>query len=224
MDSKIILLAFLGVLLFIDGIYCVPVSNDEVNERLKRQSEDEDADDSDTEADEKADNDDLAERITTITDTGSKLIEDLLATLESSARIIRDIIEAKRKIAEPLLEGTAKALETLSESKAIERTLETVQTVATAGLQASTGISTALSRAGASTNGARLVQGITSVSEIGGRVLRLAICTLICPIQSGDERKSCQKDNCGKIDRSDNLDYYDGDYEESDYEETSDDV
>jgi len=210
MDSKSILLAFFGILLFIDSIYCVPVSNERVQNRLKRQSEDEETSDSDSDTD----NDDLAERITTITDTGSKLIEDLLATLESSAKIIRDIIEAKRKIAEPLLEGTAKALETLSESKAIERTLETVQTVATAGLQASAGITTALSRAGSSTSGARLLQGITSASEIGGRVIRLAICTLICPIQSGDERKTCQKENCGKIDRSDNLDYYDGDYEE----------
>jgi len=210
MDSKSILLAFFGILLFIDSIYCVPVSNERVQNRLKRQSEDEETSDSDSDTN----NDDLAERITTITDTGSKLIEDLLATLESSAKIIRDIIEAKRKIAEPLLEGTAKALETLSESKAIERTLETVQTVATAGLQASAGITTALSRAGSSTSGARLLQGITSASEIGGRVIRLAICTLICPIQSGDERKTCQKENCGKIDRSDNLDYYDGDYEE----------
>ena len=222
MDSKDLFIIFLGIVLFIDGIYCVPVSNEDVKQRLKRQSEDEAEDKSDSDTD--ADNDDLAERITTITDTGSKLIEDLLATLESSARIIRDIIEAKRKIAEPLLEGTAKALETLSESKAIERTLETVQTVATAGLQASTGITTALSRAGASTNGARLVQGITSVSEIGGRVIRLAICTLICPIQSGDERKTCQKDNCGKIDRSDNLDYYDGDFEEDFEYSDSDDV
>ena len=220
MDSKDLFIIFIGILLFIDGIYSVPVTNEDVKQRLKRQSEDEAEDKNDSDTDD--DNADLAERITTITDTGSKLIEDLLATLESSARIIRDIIEAKRKIAEPLLEGTAKALETLSESKAIERTLETVQTVATAGLQASTGITTALSRAGASTNGARLVQGITSVSEIGGRVIRLAICTLICPIQSGDERKTCQKDNCGKIDRSDNLDYYDGDFEE-DFE-SSDDV
>jgi len=220
MDSKDLFIVFIGILLFIDGIYSVPVSNEDVKQRLKRQSEDEAEDKSDSDTD--ADSDDLAERITTITDTGSKLIEDLLATLESSARIIRDIIEAKRKIAEPLLEGTAKALETLSESKAIERTLETVQTVATAGLQASTGITTALAKAGESTNGARLVQGITSVSEIGGRVIRLAICTLICPIQSGDERKTCQKDNCGKIDRSDNLDYYDGDFEE-DFE-SSDDV
>ena len=220
MDSKNLFITFLGILLFIDSIYCVPVSNEDVKLRLKRQSEDEDEDTADSDTDDD-DNDDLAERITTITDTGSKLIEDLLATLESSARIIRDIIEAKRKIAEPLLEGTAKALETLSESKAIERTLETVQTVATAGLQASTGITTALAKAGESTSGARLIQGITSVSEIGGRVIRLAICTLICPIQNGEERKTCQKENCGKIDRSDGLDYYDGDYEEI---ESSDDV
>ena len=189
---------------------CFPVSKEEVKLRFTRQSENTDS----TESDDDDDAIDLADRISSITDSSSNLIEDLLATLASSAKIIRDILEAKRKIAEPILEGTAKALETLSESKAIERTLETVQTVATAGLQASTGITTALSRAGSSAS-PRLLQTITGVSEISGRVVRLAICTLICPIQSGDERRTCQKENCGKVDKSDNLDYYDGDFEES---------
>lgn len=223
MDTKRSPFVFvLVVLLLLDGIFSVPVVKESVSRRLKRQS-----DDTGTEDDSENDNsdDDLAERVSSIADSSSKLIQDLLATLENSAKIIRDILEAKRKIAEPLLEGTARALETLSESKAIERTLETVQTVAQAGLQATNGISTAItagSRAlGDSSATPALVQGITSVSEIGGRVIRLAICTLICPLQEGDERNTCRKDNCGKIDKSDNLDYYDGDYAEAN---DSDDV
>jgi len=223
MDTKSsIFLVFLATLLLLDSIYSVPIVKERVNHRLKRQSGNTDSED-DSEND--SSKDELGDRISSITDTSSKLIQDLLSTLESSAKIIRDILEAKRKIAEPLLEGTARALETLSESKAIERTLETVQTVAKAGLEASNGISTAItagSRAlGSSSATPALVQGITSVSEIGSRVVRLAICTLICPLQDGDERNTCRKDNCGKIDRSDGLDYYDGDYEE---ENTTDDV
>ena len=210
MDTQSTFCIILGAVLFLNSISCIPVSKDEVKLRFTRQSENTDS----TESDDDDDAIDLADRISSITDSSSNLIEDLLATLASSAKIIRDILEAKRKIAEPILEGTAKALETLSESKAIERTLETVQTVATAGLQASTGITTALSRAGSSAS-PRLLQTITGVSEISGRVVRLAICTLICPIQSGDERRTCQKENCGKVDKSDNLDYYDGDFEES---------
>ena len=206
----------LATFLLVDSISSVPVVKERVNNRLKRQADNED--DSGDDSGEDGNTDELADRITSITETSSNVIQDLLLTLESSAKIIRDILEAKRKIAEPLLEGTAKALETLSESKALERTLETVQTVAAAGLQASNGISTAItagSRAlGGSSGAPALVQGITSVSEIGGRVIRLAICTLICPLQDGDERDTCRKDNCGKIDKSDNLDYYDGDYEE----------
>jgi len=211
MDAQSTFCVILGTLLFLNSISCIPVSNEEVRHRFTRQSENVDSEESDNDDSNPVD---LADRISAITDSSSTLIADLLAALASSAKIIRDILDAKRKIVEPLLEGTAKALETLSESKAIERTLETVQTVAAAGLQATTGITTALSRVGSSAS-PRLLQTITGVSEISGRVIRLAICTLICPIQSGDERRTCQKENCGKVDKSDNLDYYDGDYEES---------
>ena len=51
MDSKDLFIIFIGILLFIDGIYSVPVTNEDVKQRLKRQSEDEaeDKKDSDTE-------------------------------------------------------------------------------------------------------------------------------------------------------------------------------
>jgi len=219
MDTKTIILAIFGTVLFINSIFCVPVLNQQVRHRVTRQTEDADSD----EVDDNSSEEDIADRVAEIADSSSTLIADLLLTLESTAKIIRDILEAKRRIAEPILEGTARALETLSESKALERTLDTVQIVATAGIQASTGLTTALSRAGDSAT-PRLVQGITSVSEIGGRVVRLAICTLICPLQTGDERDTCRKDNCGKIDKSDNLDYYDGDYYEEDESLESDDI
>lgn len=222
MDTKSSLcVVVLATLLFVDSVCSVPVVKEGLNNRLKRQSDNEDNED---DSGDDGNTEDIADRITSGIDSSSKLIQDLLATLESSAKIIRDILEAKRKIAEPLLEGTAKALETLSESKALERTIETVQVVAAAGLQASNGISTAItagSRAfGGSSGTPALINGIATVSDIGGRVIRLAICTLICPLQDGDERTTCRNDNCGKIDKSDNLDYYDGDYEE----EISDDV
>lgn len=47
---------------------------------------------------------------------------------------------------------------------------------------------------------------------------RLKICILLCPLQ-GEKKKQekCRKDNCGKKDRSDGIDYYDGDFRGIDY-------
>lgn len=205
MDTKGLLLAIVGTLLFINSISCIPAPNNEIRHRFTRQSDNDD--------DNNSSSDGLASGISSVADSSSQIIENLQSILESSVKILRDILEAKRRIGEPLLEATGRTLEALSESKAIERTLETVGVVAAAGIQASSGISTALSRAGTSATPA-LVEGISSASDIGGRVIRLAICTIICPLRNGEERKTCQKEHCGKIDKSDNLDEYDGDYVE----------
>jgi hypothetical protein len=150
---------------------------------------------------------DLGDSLVSIADSSSKIIQNLISTVLSSVKIMGDIIEAKRKLAEPILEGTAKALETLSESNAIERSLETVQTLANAGVQTSIGISSALSRVGSTTPA--LLQGFNSANEITVRVVRLGICTLICPHQTGDDRETCRDENCRTVDKSDNSDQSD---------------
>ena len=204
MYAKDTIIAFVGISLLINSISSIPTPDGGINQRFKRQSEDDDNNN---------DGDDIASRISSITDSSGKIIENISSTLQSSSKTLTELVEAKRRIAEPLLEALAKILESLAESRAIERTIETVGTVASAGIKATTGIATALSRAGDSATPG-LIGVATTAGDIGGRIIRLAICTLICPIQSGDEREKCQKDNCGPIDKSDNLDEYDGDYEE----------
>ena len=47
---------------------------------------------------------------------------------------------------------------------------------------------------------------------------RLKICIFLCPLQGGKEKQEkCRKDNCEKKDRSDGIDYYDGDFRGFDY-------
>ena len=205
MDTKLLLFAIVGTILFINSALGIPAPSKNIKYRFKRQSE--------TEDDTTSSDDDLASRVSSVTDSSSKIIENLQQIIASSTKILRDLLEAKIRIGEPLLKATSETLQTLAETKAIERTLETVGNIADAGIKAHSGISTALASARTSSAPA-LVQGITQVSDIGGRVIRLAICVIICPLQHGEERKTCQKDNCGKIDRSDNLDEYDGDYVE----------
>ena len=58
--------------------------------------------------------------------------------------------------------------------------------------------------------GVAAIRGIEDIS-------RIKTCLFLCPLQGEEDRKKCRKDNCGKKDRSDNLDYYDGDFEGFDY-------
>jgi len=218
MEIKEFVLAIVGTLCIIHSISCMPVPHKEIKHRFTRQSDTDDVE---------KDDDAVFSGIASLTSSSSKIIENLQENLESATKILRNIIDARkiaeplveaasksiidaRRVAEPLVEAARKSLEAISQSKAIERTLETVATVGTAGIKASSGIS-ALSRTGTSAT-PTLVQGLTSAGDIGRRVIRLAICTLVCPHQNGEEQKTCRKDNCGQIDKSDDLDEYDGDY------------
>jgi len=59
-------------------------------------------------------------------------------------------------------------------------------------------------------SGLGLITGIEDLS-------RIKICLFICPLQGKEDQEQCRKDNCGKKDRSDGLDYYDGDFKGFDY-------
>ena len=152
---------------------------------------DTDRDDSDT-------SDDLNNSLASILDSSGRLMRKLISTMITSVKIIGDVVEAKRKVLEPIVENTARSLKALSDSNAIERSLKTAQSLANAGVQASIGVSTALARAGSATTPV-LVQGFNTANDVTLRVIRLGICSLICPHQEGDEKESCEKENCGQI-------------------------
>lgn len=81
--------------------------------------------------------------------------------------------------------------------------------------------------------GSRAVgEGVSKAAEVAGPVVlntgvaairgiedisRIKTCLFLCPLQGEEDREKCRKDNCGKKDRSDNLDYYDGDFEGFEY-------
>ena len=65
----------------------------------------------------------------------------------------------------------------------------------------------------ASVVAAPVVLGAAKATATGvEKLTRLKICLFICPLRKEEEKDNCRKKNCGKIDRSDNLDYYDGDF------------
>ena len=80
MDTKSILFAIFGTVLFINSIFCVPILNEQVRHRVTRQTDDADSDEVDNDSSEE----DIADRVAEIADTSSTLIADLLLTLEST--------------------------------------------------------------------------------------------------------------------------------------------
>ena len=145
----------------------------------------------------------LNDSIASILDSSGKLISNLLSAMITSAKVIGDVVEAKRKIVEPIVENTARSIKTISDSKVIEKSLKTATNLANAGLQASIGVTTTLARAGSASTTA-LIQGINSVNDVSLRVIRLGICALICPLQDEEEKESCIKENCEKNSQSSN--------------------
>ena len=201
-----ILPLFVALYILVIGISSLPTPMDKKS-IFKRQvveiNEQDIQDDSDY-------NDDLNEKIISIADTSSRIIENLISTLSSSAKIISDIFEAKIRIAEPLLENTERILDSLNDTKTIERNLETVQGIADAGIKASIGISTALSR---SSQNPVLSQGFGVLNEVTAKIIRLGICNIICPLQKdANDDKGCEEQFCEDETSQDKLDDYEGDY------------
>jgi len=205
--TKKMILTFLSVLiLFVVHISSLPTSKEPVKSVFKRQASE--IDNSDIEDN---NDDDLNKRLLSIADTGSKIIENLISTLSSSAKIIGDLVEAKIRIAEPLLENTGKILDTLNDTKTIERSLETVQGIAEASIKTSIGISTALSR---SSQNPLLSQGFGVLNDVTARIIRLGICNIVCPLQKGtkDDGEGCKEQFCEENGSFDKLDDYEGDF------------
>ena len=136
---------------------------------------------------------------TTKTESGKKktLIDDIESILEDSSKILRSLIEIKTRVLTPLVDGIGKTLDTLSKSEALDRTMEAASSVGEAGIKASTGIASAVKRTGNSASPS-ITKVVDKAVDIGGRLVRLSICGVVCPLQNNQERKDCFKKNCGK--------------------------
>ena len=69
MDTKLLLFAIVGTILFINSALGIPAPSKNIKYRFKRQSE--------TEDDTTSSDDDLASRVSSVTDSSSKIIENL---------------------------------------------------------------------------------------------------------------------------------------------------
>ena len=177
MSEKFILLVFLFVTDFLVSGYGLPMQK---NETVKVSVKE--ADDQEVEKDGKQ---------------KPNIIDDLQSILEDTSKILRNIIEIKTRVLGPILEGVGKTIESVDNSEAIERTAEVVETVGSAGIKASTGFASAVNKAG-TTSAPTILKVADTATDIGGRLVRLGICGMVCPIQSGEEREKCFDKHCGK--------------------------
>ena len=74
-------------------------------------------------------NDNLSHRISSIADSSGKIVNNLVSTFESTGKIVSNIMDAKSKIAGPIINGTVEILNTISGSHVLENGLDTIQTV-----------------------------------------------------------------------------------------------
>ena len=169
--------AFLIGTLFIDVTFCFPMEYGTDHLRFARN----------------ASNDENEIEI----DKETTIIDDLQSILESSSKILRGIIEIKTRVVGPALEGVGQILDSLSKSQAIEKSAKAVATVGAAGIKASTGIVSAVTNTN-TTDSQIITKAGNSDGDIGGRLVRLGICGIVCPFQNGEEREECYKVNCGK--------------------------
>jgi hypothetical protein len=180
MALKFFIYAFLTGTMFIVGIFSFPMGYDTAHPRFRR-----DTTDDETKME---------------VEKGTNIMDDLQTIFESSSKILRGLIEIKTRVVGPILEGVGKTLDSINKSDAFEKSSETVATVGAAGIKASTGIVSAVTKSETTaTTVKRKVDD--SATDIGGRLLRLGICGIICPFQNGEERKQCFKSNCGNPDK-----------------------
>ena len=180
MALKFFIYAFLTGTIFIVGIFSLPIGYDATHPRFRR-----DTTDNETKMEE---------------EKGTTIIDDLQTIFESSSKILRGLIEIKTRVVGPILEGVGKTIDTISNSDAFEKSAETVATVGGAGIKASTGIVSAVTKT-ATTATPVVRKSADSVADIGPRLVRLGICGLVCPFQNGEERKQCFKSHCGNPDK-----------------------
>ena len=181
MELKIVNYFFTIILFFTISINCLPSNHDHTQLRYTR---------------------DAKETNSTTIESSKKntLIDDIESILEDSSKILRSLIEIQSRVLTPLVDGIGKIADTISKSDALDRTVEAVGSVGEAGIKASTGITSTVTRTGnsASPSITKVTKVVGKAVDIGDRLVRLSICGVVCPLQNGQERKDCFKKNCGK--------------------------
>lgn len=158
--------------LFLEIVVCYPSLK---LDRVRRQSEDI--------------SDDKNEKRSNPVDT----FRDILRTVSESIRNLAAIKQKLGSDALPIIQSAGDTVENLYKSGLVESGAKIARTVAD---NANNVVSTVV------TSGERVVPVVNQVSStisgISSPLIKIALCTLICPLQTEDEKVRCQKDNCAR--------------------------
>jgi len=120
--------------------------------------------------------------------------ENLQKILSEAAKVIRHIIDVKEDAAanvEPAIRNMQNIVDGIAESKVIENTAQ----AAISALKTTGEFVSAASEAGEMV--APIIDQVSTVVEnVATPLMKLAMCTLICPLRDADEKVECKKEHC----------------------------
>ena len=125
---------------------------------------------------------------------GVSQIDNLRNILKTVSESIRNLIKLKEELARnllPVIQNVGETLQDIHKSDFIQ----TGATLARTAADNANNLVTTVVKTGEQTVPI-VTQVSNSIREISSPLIKIAICTLICPLQSDDEKIRCQKDNC----------------------------
>ena len=165
----------------------------------------------------------IAEKLANTDNAAASIIANTQNIFGSIISIAANLFDIKAEATIRGVNAAGKTAEAIKNSETAAKLLEAGETIAEitvegtkvlgeAAVEGSRRIGETVSKAGAAA-APIAIRTAEATAEGAQRVTRLTICALVCPLRKKEEdKKDCQKENCGKLDKSDNLDYYDGDY------------
>ena len=125
---------------------------------------------------------------------GSNPVEAFRDVLRGTSNAIRNLISIKQRFGAdilPIITTVGDTIQNAYKSGLVQTSSKLVRTAAD---NANNVVTTAV-KAGEQT--IPLVNSVSrTINDISSPLIKIALCTLICPLQSDDEKLRCEKDNC----------------------------
>ena len=124
----------------------------------------------------------------------SNPVKDLQNMLNTASQIIRDLISLKQMIASdvlPLMQRAGDTVENLHKTGLLDTVAESARTTA----DNANNVVTTILKTGETA--IPIVNEVSNtVNEISSPIIKIAMCSLVCPLQASDEKRRCEKENC----------------------------
>ena len=132
---------------------------------------------------------------------GSNPVEAFSDVIRGTSKAIRNLISIKQNFGAdilPIITTVGDTIQNAYKSGLVQTSSKLVRTAAD---NANNVVTTAV-KAGEQT--IPLVNSVSrSISDISSPLIKIALCTLICPLQSDTEKIRCEKDNCTRRKKED---------------------